>query len=327
MKLLVTGATGFLGSHIAEHLAKEGHQVRVLARKTSNRRFLDGFPYEEALGDVTDARSLRAAVEGVDGVVHAAGLVKARSESEFNAVNAVGTANLLAAIEEANPDLRRFVYISSLAAHGPSEDGLPRPVSAPPNPITAYGRSKLAGEELTRASAIASRAVIFRPPVIYGPRDPGLVPFFRLVRWRVTPLLMGGRNRVSVIYGEDAARAIAAAVTTEADVAGKTYCLDDGNVYSWRDLLLAIEQALGRRALRVSAPRWAFAAAAMAGETFGLLAGRAVSLTREKVREMAQPYWVCSHEALAKDLGWSPSVDIWEGARLTGEWYRRHGWI
>jgi nucleoside-diphosphate-sugar epimerase len=327
MRLLVTGATGFLGSHIAERLAKEGHQVRVLARKTSNRQFLDGFRYEEALGDVTDAGSLRGAVEGVDGVIHAAALVKARGAAEFNAVNAVGTANLLAAIEEAAPAIRRFVYVSSLAAHGPSEDGRPRPVSAPPNPITAYGRSKLAGEEWTRASAIASRAVIFRPPAIYGPRDPALVPFFRLVRWRVAPLLMGGRNRVSVIYGEDAARAIAGAATAEADVAGKTYCLDDGNVYSWRDLLLAIEQALGRRALRISAPRWAFTAAATASEAAGLVTRRSASLTREKVKEMAQPYWICSHEALATDLGWSPSVDIWEGAGLTGEWYRRQGWI
>jgi nucleoside-diphosphate-sugar epimerase len=327
VKLLVTGASGFLGSHVAEELAKEGHTVRVLLRRTSSRSFLTGFPHEEALGDVTDPSSLPAAVSGVDAVIHTAGLVKARSEAGFQSVNAQGTANLVKAIEAAAPSLQRFVYISSLAAHGPSEDGLPRPVEAPPNPITAYGRSKLAGERITHASAIAGRSVIFRPPVIYGPRDPALVPFFQLARWRVAPLLMGGHNRISITYVEDVARAIALAATSEAKVAGKTYCPEDGSVYSWRDLLSAIEAAVGRKAARINAPRWAFNAAALGSEAFSAVTRRAVSLTREKVREMAQRHWVCSSDELRRDLDWAPRIGISDGAKLTGDWYRRQGWI
>lgn len=327
MKVLVTGASGFLGSHVAELLAHEGHEVRVLVRRTSSRAFLQGFPHEEALGDVTDASSLPAAVDGVDAVVHAAGLVKARSEAEFAAVNARGTANLLSAIERAAPDLKRFVYVSSLAAHGPSPDGAPQPVDGPPRPITAYGRTKLAGEELTRASAVAGRAVIFRPPVIYGPRDPALVPFFQLARFHFAPLLMGGRNRISIIYVEDIARAIILAAAANAPVANKTYCPEDGAGHSWRDLLSAIEEAAGRKTLRINAPRWAFDAAAVASETFGFVTRRAVSLTREKVDEMSRRYWVCSGESLRRDLGWAPRVGVREGARRTGDWYRLHRWI
>jgi len=327
VKLLVTGASGFLGSHVAEELAKEGHAVRALLRKTSSRAFLEGFAHEEALGDVTDAASLLAAISGVEAVVHTAGLVKARTEADFQEVNARGTENLLAAIEGAAPDLRRFVYVSSLAAHGPSEDGLPRPVEARPNPITAYGRSKLAGEEITRASSIAGRCVIFRPPVIYGPRDPALVPFFQLARWRVAPLLMGGHNRISITYVEDIARAIALAATSEASLAGKTYCPEDGSVYSWRDVLAAVEASAGRKAMRINAPRWAFSAAAMGSEAFSAVTRRAVSLTRDKVREMAQRHWVCSSDELRRDLGWAPRVNIRTGAMLTGDWYRQHGWI
>jgi nucleoside-diphosphate-sugar epimerase len=327
MKVLVTGASGFLGSHIAEQLAREGHAVRVLVRKTSSRRFLTAYPYEEALGDVTEPSSLPAAVAGAGAVVHAAGLVKARSEAEFEAVNARGTKNLLDAIAEATPDLRRFVYISSLAAHGPSEDGRPRPPDAPPRPLTAYGRTKLAGEELTRASLVAGRAVIFRMPVIYGPRDTGLLAFFRLARFRIAPLLMGGRNRISIVYAEDAARAVSQSLTAEANVAGKVYSPEDGQVYTWRDLLASIEEATGSRALRISAPRWAFNAAALAGEGFAMLTRRAVPLTRDKVLEMAQPHWVCSSEPLQEDVGWSARVQAPEGARLTAKWYRQNGWL
>jgi nucleoside-diphosphate-sugar epimerase len=327
LKVLVTGASGFLGSHIAEKLSADGHTVRLLLRETSSRAWVTGIPYEEAHGDVTDPQSLTTAVDGVDAIVHAAGLVKARNESEFMAVNSTGTGNLLRAVEAAAPHLHRFIYVSSLAAHGPSPDGSPRPVDAHPNPLTAYGRSKLAGEDLVRLSSIAARSVIFRPPAIYGPRDPALVPFFKFARYRVAPLLMGGRNRISIVYGPDAAAAAATAVSAEADVNGKTYTLDDGEVYTWRDLLGAVERAVGRRALPLSCPRWSFDLAALGSETYGALTGRAVSLTREKVREMSQRHWVCDNSALRTDLGWEASVKIGAGAHLTATWYRDQGWI
>ncbi len=326
MKVLVTGASGFLGSHVAEAMAADGHQVRLLLRTASSRRFLE-FPYETASGDITAPDTLPEAVAGVDTVIHTAGLVKARSEAEFHRVNAAGTAHLLEAVERTNPRLKRFVYVSSLAAHGPSADGRPRPLDAPPMPITAYGRSKLGGEDITRRSFLANRSIIFRPPVIYGPRDPALAPFFQLAKFRIAPLLMGGHNKISVIYVEDAAGAIAQAAVAEADVAGKTYTFDDGEVYSWRDLLSAVEEVMGRSTLAISAPRWLFEAAALASEGFGLVTRRAVSLTRDKVREMAQSHWVCDHADLERDLGWTPKVKIREGTRLTGDWYRAQRWI
>ena len=326
MKVLVTGASGFLGSHIAEQLAAAGHEIRLLLRRTSNRDFLT-FSYEEALGDVTNPDSLQLAVEGVDAVVHPAGLIKARNEAEFRAVNDEGTSNLLMAIEERTPNLRRFVYISSMSAHGPSPDGEPRPAYANPKPVSAYGRSKLGGENATRASALAARSVIFRMPVIYGPRDPALLPFFKAVRYRIAPLLRGGRNRISIIYASDAAKAVVEATTAEANVGGRTYSPEDGAVYAWRDLLSAIESASGKRALMVPVPLIGYEAAGFASELFGRVTGQAQVFDRDKVREMRRRAWVCSSEALREDLGWRPRVQIEEGARLTHRWYREAGWL
>lgn len=327
MKVLVTGASGFLGSHIAERLANEGHEVRVLVRKSSSREFLQGFPHEEAIGDVTDPKSLPAAVDGIEGVAHAAGLVKARNEGHFTAVNGHGTANLLAAIEKHASNFQRFVYVSSLTAHGPSPDGKPRPVDAEPKPVSAYGRTKLLGEIAVRESPLASKSVILRMPVIYGPRDPALVTFYQVVRFRLAPLLWGGRNRVSVVYADDAARAVISTLTAEADVAGKVYTPEDGSVYTWRDLLNAIEAYMGHSAVTVPVPRIGYDFGALVAELGAKVVRKPVIFTRDKVREMAQRSWVCSAEALTRDVGWRPQVGIEEGARLTGEWYREYGWI
>jgi nucleoside-diphosphate-sugar epimerase len=326
MRVLVTGASGFLGSHVAELFASEGHDVRVLLRGTSSRRFL-AFPHEEVTGDVMDAGSLPPAVRGVDVVVHAAGLIAARNEREFASVNEHGTTNLYRAIEAHNPDVKRIIYISSIAAHGASKSGRPRPADSPPRPVTAYGRTKLAGELLARRSSLGKRTVTSRPPAIYGPRDAALLPFFQLSRYGVIPVLAGGRNRVSMVYVSDVARAVCMAATAEADIGGEVYCPEDGQVHTWLDMIAAIERATGRRMLKLPTPRIFYDAAALLSEGVGALRGRPAVFTRDKVREMAQDAWVCSSESLRRGLGWAPEVGIEEGARLIYEWYKQSGWL
>ena len=324
MKVLVTGATGFLGSHIAERLAAGGHEVRVLLRSTSSRRFLEGVPFEEVLGDLTDAASLGPAARGVDAVIHAAGLVKARSAREFQEVNAQGTSNLLAAVEREAPGLTRFVYVSSLAAHGPSPDGAPRPLDADPAPVSVYGRAKAEGEALVRRSPLADRAVMLRLPAVYGPKDFALLSFFKLVKLRFAPLLYGGRNTLSIIYAEDAARAAADLATSSAAV-GEAYTADDGGRYTWRDLVAHVEAAMGRKALVLPMPLWSYWLAGLASEGFGALVRQATPLSRDKVVEMRQRYWVSSNAAIEADLGWQPQVPFAEGARRAAVWYREQG--
>ncbi|UQA62406.1 NAD-dependent epimerase/dehydratase family protein [Polyangium aurulentum] len=327
MRVLVTGATGFLGSHIAEMLGQEGHSVVALARRTSNTKFLSSLRgVEIAYGAVEDAKSVRAAMKGVDAVIHAAGLVKARNEQEFFTINADGTTVLLDAAKEI-PDLKRFVFVSSLAAVGPSDDGKPVPSTCSPRPVTHYGRSKLEGERRVLAEKDKLPVVVLRPPMIYGPRDQESFAFFQSVSRRVLPYLGDGKNTMSVIYATDAASACINALDREAAV-GNTYFIDDGEVYVWKDMLAEIERALARPAfLRMGVPFSVFKAAALASELGGRLTGKAVMLTRDKVKELSAPHWVCDSSDTRRDLGWAPKVQWPEGVRRSVEWYRANGWL
>ena len=328
MRVLVTGASGFLGSHIAEQLARQGHSVVALVRRTSSTRFLSSLPgLELATGAVEDAASVRAAMQHVDAVVHSAGLVKARTDAEFFDVNVEGTRTLLDAAKSVAPRLRRFVFVSSLAVAGPSHDGRPVARDAAPRPVTCYGRSKLAAERLVIEAKDELPVVVIRPPMIYGPRDNESFAFFQSVSRRFLPYLGDGRNTLSIIYAADAADACIRAI--DADVpSGQTYFVDDGEVYVWLDMLAELERAIGKRALvRFGLPFPVIRGAALVSEGMGRLTGKPVMLTRDKLNELAAPHWVCDSTDTRRDLGWAPRVKWAEGARLAAAWYRDHGWL
>lgn len=328
MRILLTGASGFLGSHIAEQLDQQGADVRALVRPTSDTRFLERLAHVTLLrGALSDKDSLFAATEGVDGVIHTAGLVKARRPADFYRTNAQGTVNLLDAVKRNAPDIGRFVLVSSLAVMGPAEDGRAIPAGASPNPVTHYGRSKLAAEQAARAEARAVPITILRPPMIYGPRDRELLPFFKSVQLGVLPLTGSPKSRLSAIYVADCAAACIIAL--EADVpTGSAYFVEDGRLETLGGLITHIENALGQRAwLRVPVPRFLMYGAALGSELYGRIRGRAVMLTRDKLNELLAPHWVCDSAEAQAALGWKPRISFEEGTRITGAWYRQEGWL
>jgi nucleoside-diphosphate-sugar epimerase len=328
MRVLVTGGSGFLGSYICEQLAAEGHVVRALVRPASDTKVLDKLPRVEfAAGFIEDAPSLARAVLGVDAIIHAAGLVKARDPAEFFVTNAQGTRNLLQAAEAGAPGLRRFVYVSSLAAVGPSADGTPIPDDAEPRPVTHYGRSKLEGERAVVAAKDRFPVTVIRPPLIYGPRDRETLAFFISVKNGVLPLIGDGSNTLSVIYGKDCASACVKAITAGAP-SGRTYFVDDGAVYVWKEALLEVERALGTRAfVRMGLPLGVVRAAAAASQLYGKVTKTAQMLTLDKVNELTQQHWVCSGDGARRDLGWTAKVQWQEGVREAVKWYREQGWL
>jgi nucleoside-diphosphate-sugar epimerase len=328
MTILVTGASGFLGSHVAEQLSQAGRAVRVLVRRSSDTRFLrtlKGLEFVE--GAVDDRESVLRAAQGVAAVVHCAGLVKARNLAEFMRVNAQGTENMLAAALAQKSGLKRFVLVSSITAGGPSDkQGNPVPADATPNPVTDYGRSKLAAERAAIALKDQLPITILRPPAIYGPRDREILAFFKSIKFGVLPLLGSPNSKLSMSYGPDCARACVRAI--DADVAsGSIFTLDDGAVHTMAELIYEAESAVGKKAfLRIPLPRRVVEGAATLSELYGRVSNKAVMLTRDKCNELFDQ-WVCDSKRAQAELGWMPEMRFSDGVKHTVAWYREAGWL
>jgi nucleoside-diphosphate-sugar epimerase len=329
MKVLVTGASGFLGSHVVERLSAAGEQVRALVRKTSNRRHLESLPNVEFFeGSVEQIDRMRDAVDGVDAIVHAAGVIKARTPDEFFAINVGGTSNLIQAARNlANGRrLKRFVQVSSLEACGPSADGEPVPADQE-NPVTAYGRSKLAAEKVVLSARNDVPVTLLRPGAIYGPRDEEILEAFRSIQRGLLPLVDGGHAKGVWIYATDCAEACIRAI--HADVpSGNIYFVDDGcGPIAQKQMLADAERALGRNALfRANLPVPVLMTVARGLEVFGRVANRPVMLTREKANMLLQN-WICSSEDTCRELDWQPRVPWNEGIQRAVAWYRQNGWL
>lgn len=327
MKVLVTGGSGFLGSHVAEQLVKDGHHVVALVRKSSNRKFLSTLENVTlAEGSVEDRASIDRAMQGVDAVVHSAGLVKARTEADFFACNTQGTVNLLESAIANAPNLKRFVHVSSLEACGPSFDGNPVPV-AQEKPVTAYGRSKLQAEKEVLARKDRLPVVILRPAAIYGPRDVEILEAFRAVKNRQYPVIGNGSMLGCYTYGPDCARACIRAIEAQIP-SGKIYCVDDGAPMSMaRAMGEILPAAVGRKPLlRFGVPLPVLKLASYGVEAYGKARKKAVMLTREKAA-MLSHHWVCESSSTREELDWRPEVSFADGAKLTAEWYRQNGWL
>jgi len=326
VKALVTGATGFVGSHLVERLIGEDWQVVCLARATSDPVWLEGLSVERRIAGLDDGDALRRAVRGVDYVFHAAGMTRARSDAEYLAVNAEGTRRLVEAVLAEGLALRRFVYVSSLAAVGPAPSSEPPDEAAEPHPIDGYGASKLAGERAVMACADRLPVTIVRPPAVYGPRDRNFLPLFRsAVRLKRVPIIGKGSKQAAFVYVTDLAEGIRLAAEAPAGV-GRTYFIAGGN-HTMGQVVAAVCSALGMPPRRLAIPPLLARLAGEIGQLQWAITGRPRIVSRRKVRDMLQPRWTCSWARARRELGYREAVGLEEGMRRTVEWYVRQGWL
>lgn len=321
MKALVTGATGFIGSHLTEKLIEQGYAVTCLVRKTSNRRWIEGLDINIVFGDCEDEESLAGIPQDMDYVFHLAGLTKAKKDEDLYCANVKGTENLIRAVLTRTPALKKFVFMSSLAAAGPSMDGLSVNEDSEAHPVSNYGKSKLQAERIVTGQDKTLPATILRPPAVYGPRDRDFYVLFKMLKKGFYP--DWGKCYYSMLYVDDLVNGIIAAAEAE-DAAGKTYFLTDGRIYNSIELVSEIAKALDRRVLRIRIPKPVMTAITNISERLG---DRVSIINRDKLRELKHTHWICDSSKAERELGFMPKVHIKEGMKWTADWYRINQWL
>ncbi len=326
MIALVTGATGFIGSHLVELLQSRAHTVRVLLRKTSSLEWLKGLPIELFYGDLFDMEAMQKAVSGVDYVYHSAGLTKAKTAEGYYRANQEGTRNLLNAALAQAPRIRRFVHISSQAAAGPSPTSAPITEDFPANPLTTYGKSKLKAEQEVLEVASRIPVTICRPPAVYGPRDKDIFEFFNTYKRGLQPIVGFSEKYVSLVHVTDLVRGFVLAGESE-KARGQTYFISSERAYGWKEVGEVTRAAMGRGAIRVRIPEplvYVISAFAEIGAKFS---PKPALINLEKARDMVQDYWTCDSSKATRDFGYRQEISLVDGIRGTVEWYREQGWL
>ncbi len=319
MKALVTGGTGFVGSHLVEALLKEGFEVHCLVRNLSNKKWLEGLDVFFIEGDCCNRASLEK-IKNFDYIFHLAGLTKASSWEEFYRANVIGTENIVDVALKNNPGLQRFILLSSLAAAGPCDNGTPKCEDSPPTPVSAYGRSKLMGEEVLLKFRDKIPFTILRPTGVYGPRDRDFYLFFKMINIGILPYF--GKSYYTLIYIDDLIKGIILAAKSK-EAEGKTYFLADGEVSTSDDIVSVIAESLQKRPIRIKIPRNIMP---LIGRVASKIAKNSI-INNDKLIELKYTYWLCDISRARNELGFAPKVNIREGMKWTANWYRIHKWL
>ncbi len=325
-RVLVTGGTGFVGSHLVELLLRKGYSVRCLVRDPSRLRWIKGQEVQLITGDCTIPETLSSAVKDVSLVFHVAGLTRARQVREYYEVNHLGTKNLLEACARHNPGISKFILVSSLAAAGPSQDGTPVRDSDSPRPVSDYGKSKLNAEYATSQFKDTFPVVILRPSAVYGPRDTDIYEFFRWAAKGLTIEIGGGDRFIEPCYVEDLATALLLAAEKR-QRSGSVYFVAENRTYSWSAFVRALLSTGRVKARTITVPYAVAYLLGIVSELGSMVTGKPALTNRQKVREAIQKYWIADMSKIEKEIGFVAAYPLDQGLSLTWKWYREQGWV
>jgi len=318
--LLVTGGTGFIGGHLLERLSNSGTSAKCLLRRTSaSRRLPAGM--EPVIADLKSGDGLADALDGVDTVIHLAGMTKALRPQDYFAGNAQTTRTLAEALARR---AIRLIHVSTLAAIGPGTDARPVTEDAEPHPLTSYGKSKLEAERIVRACL--PQAVILRPAVVYGPRDTDVFQILRSVAKGLMVQIAGPERWFSAIYVADLIDALLAAACSRG-AAGREYFLAHPQPVSWTGLGLAAGRIMGRTPRVVRVPSTLATMFGYCGEIRSRIRRKPGIISREKVREARCANWTCDTSRAEQELGFRARTSLEEGLGRTLAWYKDAGWM
>jgi dihydroflavonol-4-reductase len=331
MKILITGASGFIGSFIVEEALRRGMETWAGVRASSSRKYLTDERIHFIDLDFSSQEKLENALRGhgFDYVVHAAGVTKSLHEADFFATNTQGTINLVEAILHLKMPLKRFIYMSSLSIYGAIREQQPYTEIQEddvPKPNTAYGKSKLQAEKFLDSIGSEFHYVILRPTGVYGPREHDYFLLAKSIKEHLDFAVGFKRQDITFIYVQDVVQAIFLSLDHALD--GRKFFLSDGNVYSSTDFSDLVHDALGSPWwLRMRAPLWILKVITSIGELVSHITGKTSALNRDKYNILKQRNWRCDIEPAMDELGYHPQYNLEKGVELTIKWYKENGWI
>lgn len=320
-RVFLTGASGFVGYHVARVFKDAGWDVECLVRESSDTTALEELGVELFSGWLDNPATYQNRIEGVDLVVHCAGAIKALNLAGFMEVNAEAAGAV--AVAATNAGVPRIVLISSIAARGPVLSEGQTDFS----PVSNYGQSKLEGEIKVRIQSDLKEVSVLRPPPVYGPRDHGMLDVFKMADKGWFPTLGDGSCRFGIIHGEDLARAVLALAVVSGPLPPGPFYPEDGSRCSMNELADAFSEALGRRLRRPCLPAWFFWTAGALASGWSQLSRRPSVFSLDKVHEMTAPSWESHNDDLIAATGWTPQIPLVDGIKATYAWYRKHGWL
>jgi nucleoside-diphosphate-sugar epimerase len=324
--ILLTGATGFVGSFVAQELIAQKHNVICLVRSTSDRRWLQGLPLIFCIGSFTEIESYLGSLKKCEYVIHVAGVTSAINAAEYHSGNVQPTESLLRTIDTYRLNIRRFVLVSSQAVTGPSPSASPIDEDYPMHPITDYGMSKMESEKIAQSYMSRIPITIVRPPAVYGPRDDGVYHFFRLINHRINLMIGNTDQLVNLVYVEDLARGIVQAAFSPRS-AGKCYFLCEETSYRWSEVARLMAQVMNKKYITIRIPYFLTYILALILEKSAGFVGTTTILNRQKMKELKQPFWVISPRRAQADLDYQTQVPLILGIEKTVRWYRDFHWL
>ena len=330
MKILITGASGFIGSFIVEEALKRGFETWAAIRKSSSKEWLQDERIRFIELNLSSKAQLVEQLRGqdFDYVVHAAGVTKCLNKADFHRINTEGTKNLVEALIEVEMPLKRFVFVSSLSIFGAIKEQQPYEAireSDTPQPNTEYGRSKLAAEQyLEKKKGLPY--IILRPTGVYGPREKDYFIMAKNIQQHSDFAVGYKRQDITFVYVKDVVQAVFLALEKGED--GRKYFLSDGEVYQSATFSNLIHEALGRPWwIRITAPVWVLRIVTFFGEYIGRMTGKVTALNNDKYNILKQRNWRCDIQPAIDELGYQPKYKLKQGVEETIKWYKDNKWL
>lgn len=323
---VVTGANGFVGSHLVDNLLSKGLKVRCLVRKSSNLRWLDGKNVEIFNSGLSDKDGLRKAFKDANYIFHVAGVVKSKTAEGYFKGNVDTTRNLLEVALESKSSIKRFLVVSSQTVSGPSTEGKPVNEKTECNPITTYGRSKLEEEKLALSYKDKLPITICRAPAVYGERDTEIFIYFQTFNKGLTTTIGFNKKELSLIHVVDLVEGFYLAAMSEKAV-GQIYFIGSEKFYTWQEINSITSKVLNKKPIIIKVPHFLVYTIASVAQFFAMFSSKPATLNIEKAKDITQQYWTCDTSKAIRDLGYKQKISIEDGIKRTCDWYKEMKWI